>query len=85
MEIIPTQKIINRDGIKAVKMVRKPIGIHLSQIRRSPNGSELKQLLIKNLIPLNNKFKISSSIQSAKKPCAQTFQSVGQPGLPLSC
>jgi hypothetical protein len=50
MEIIPTQKIINRDGIKAVKMVKKPINIHLFQIRRSLSGLGLRQHLIKNLI-----------------------------------
>ena len=78
MEIIPTQKIVNRDGIKAVKNGQKANQYSSIPNQKKPDWIRVKLPLMQTSRRSKNKFKTNDSTQYAKRPCAQTSQNVGQ-------
>ena len=78
MEIIPTVKIVNRDGIKAVKNGQKANKFASIPAEKKPSWIRVKASfdpkykLVKDQVPPKN------LIQFVKRQCAQTSQSVGQ-------
>ena len=77
MEIIPTQKIVNRDGIKAVKNGQKANQYSSIPNQKKPEWIRVKATFDKILKRSKSKSKTNASTQSAKRPCAQTSLSVG--------
>ena len=77
MEIIPTVKIVNRDGIKAVKNGQKANKFAHVPAEKKPSWIRVKasfdpkyKLVKEQVLPKN-------SIQFVKKQCVLIFQSAG--------
>ena len=85
MEIIPTQKIINRDGIKAVKNGQKANKHSSVPNQKKPEWIRVKATFDKNFNAVKQQVQDKRLMLSAKKPCAQIFQSVGRLAQPLLC
>ena len=85
MEIIPTVKIVNRDGIKAVKNGQKANKFASIPAEKKPSWIRVKA-------SFDPKYKLVKDQVASKKlntvcegQCAQTFRSVGQAEQQLLC
>jgi len=85
MEIIPTQKIINRDGIKAVKNGQKANQYSSIPNQKKPEWIRVKATFDKKFKAVKKQVQDKRSTQYAKRPCAQTSQNAGQLEQQLSC
>ena len=85
MEIIPTVKIVNRDGIKAVKNGQKANKFASIPAEKKPSWIRVKASFDPNISWSKIKLPPKNLIQSVKRQCAQTFRSVGQAEQQLLC
>ena len=78
MEIIPTKKIVNRDGIKAVKNGQKANKYSTIPNQKKPDWIRVKATFDKNFKAVKAQLMAKDLILYARRVCAQICQSAGQ-------
>ena len=77
MEIIPTVKIVNRDGIKAVKNGQKANKFAHVPAEKKPSWIRVKASFDPKYKLVKEQVASKNSIQFVKKQCVPIFQSAG--------